>query len=73
MVSLTKTYRKLMMRVNQKGEQIVETYLSEYDALSHAELQEIVFKLLDQLSLCAFKTNATKSGLFEINLEFKEQ
>jgi hypothetical protein len=59
---------------NQNGDPIVEDVLHRYvDQPTPGEMWQITAMLLDHLKLEAVRTNATKSGQFEIALRPTDQ
>ncbi len=59
------------MIVNQRDEPIREERFGTWnmDELSHAELATVVAMLLDQLELKLIRTNATKHGYTEFQIQ----
>jgi hypothetical protein len=58
------------MQTNQRGEPIQETYLLPYgaDKMDEDELREALALLCDHLKVSIWRTNATKSGVPELEL-----
>ena len=50
------------MYLNQRGEEVKEQVLDVFDNIDRAQLNEVVFALLDHLKLRAVRTNNTKHG-----------
>lgn len=62
------------MQVNQNGYGIVENYISCSDSFeSDDEVRVVVLLLAERLGIDIVRTNATKSGNFEIVLQDKDQ